>query len=206
MNRPDFDEFAALWQGEPDPAEQAQMEADARRARRRGRLLGFVDVALIALIVLGTVLGTTIAPHPMTIASGLILVVATLWLTWKRRSLRQLAATLNTSDPAAFVASSIRNARSNLRRATLGLFLLPPFLVVATVFRALLKNGGRLDQLLGGIIEWAASPRGALILLIATLMMMRLFHSRRRLRTELRRLVGLRAEYEEESRREEETQ
>jgi hypothetical protein len=203
MNRPDLDEFAALWQDELDPVEQAQMEADARRARQRGRLLGYVDAALIGLILLGTVLGTMVSPHPLTIGLAVLLVVPTIWLSWKRRGLRQMAATLNTSDPAAFVASSIRNAASDLRRATLGVFLLPPFLVGAVVFRALLKGGGDFDQLLPGITAWAASPRGAVVLPIAALMMVRLAYSRRRLRTELSRLEVLQAEYQEETRREE---
>ena len=38
MTGPDFDELAELWQGRPDPAEQARMEELAAKARRRGRL------------------------------------------------------------------------------------------------------------------------------------------------------------------------
>lgn len=200
MREPGFEELADLWQ-DPIDGEREAFEALARRARRRGRLLGYIDIALAAVIVGATLLGAFATPHPAIIGIALLLIVATLWLTWKRRSLRQMAAALNTANPAAFVESSVRSATSNLRRVTLGLVLIPPLFATAVLFRVTRRTGGEFDHLLEGIVAWASAPRGMIALTIAVLLMARLAYSRRQLRIELRRLEKLRLDYEEESRR-----
>ncbi len=195
MKEQGFEEFADLWQ-DPEEGEKEAFEALARRARRRGRLLGYLDIGLVVLIVGATLLGTLVAPHPITIGIALLLVIATAWLTWKRRGLRQMTAALNTSNPAAFIESSIRNATSNLWRATLGLILIPPLFTTAVLFRGVLRTDGRFHHLLESIAAWAGSPRGIIAITIGAVLVARLVRSRKRLRAELHRLEKLRLDYE----------
>lgn len=198
MTDPEIEELAGLWQ-EQEPAETARFEAMARRARRRGRLLGYADLALAALIVGGTIFGIFVTPRPTTIAIALLLILATIWLTLKRRGLREMASTLNTSDPTAFLESSARYAAAALRRANLSLMLIPLFMVAAILFKASLR-GGDFDQMLQAVWTWASSLRGTIALAIAILVMAAMGRSRIRLQEELRRLERMRLEYEEENR------
>ncbi|HEX8579600.1 MAG TPA: hypothetical protein VF655_08405, partial [Allosphingosinicella sp.] len=67
MSRPEFDEFAALWQDGPDPLDQAEMDSYARKARRRGRLLDYIDYAVWFLMVVLLVGGALISTSPVTL-------------------------------------------------------------------------------------------------------------------------------------------
>lgn len=199
MREPDFEDLANLWQGSEEGDREA-FEALARRARRRGRLLGYADLGLVLLLVGGILLGIFMTPHPTTIVAAIILLVATLWLSWTRRRLRQMTATLNTSDPVAFLDSSVANAKANLRRVNLSLMLMPPFVAMAIAFKGSQHSQG-IGQLPQGIWEWASSPRAMIALAVVFLLVLSLVRSRRRLRTELSRLESLRLDYEEERRR-----
>lgn len=199
MREPGFEDLADLWQ-DSEEGDREAFEALARRARRRGRLLGYADLGLILLLVGGVVLSLFMTPNPTTIVAAIVLLVATLWLSWTRRRLRQMAATLNTSDPAAFLASSIANAKANLRRVNLSLVLMPPFVGGAVVFKGSQRSKD-IEHLAQGIVEWASSPRAMIGFAIVFLFVLALFRSRRRLRGELGRLESLRLDYEEERRR-----
>lgn len=200
MREPGFEDLADLWQ-DPEGVDREAFEALARRARRRGRLLGYADLGFILLLVGGTLLGIFMTPEPTTIVAALALLVATLWLSWTRRRLRQMAATLNTSDPAAFLQSCVANAKANLRRVNLSLMLMPPFVAMAIAFKGSQHSKGGIDHLPQGILEWASSARTLIALTIVLLLVLGLVRSRRRLRAELSRLERLRLDYEEERRR-----
>lgn len=200
MREPGFDDLADLWQ-DPDDGDRKAFEALARRARRRGRLLGYADIGLVILLVGGLLPSLFMTVNPTTIAAAIVLLVATLWLSWTRRRLHQMAATLNTSSPAAFLESSVVNATANLRRVNLSLVLLPPLLAMGIVFKGSQRSEGGIDQLLQGIWEWANTPRAMIALGIIFLLALSLVRSRRRLRAELSRLESLRQDYEEEKRR-----
>ena len=199
MREPGFEDLADLWQ-DPDEGDREAFEALARRARRRGRLLGYADLGFALLLLGGILLGIFMTPHPTTIVAAIILLVATLWLSWTRRRLRQMTATRNTGDPAAFLDSSVANAEANLRRVNLSLMLMPPFVAMAVAFKGSQHSEG-LEQLPQGIWEWASSPRTLIALTVVFLFVLGLVRSRRRLRAELGRLEGLRLDYEEERRR-----
>jgi hypothetical protein len=197
MREPGYDDFADLWQ---DPADEQQeaFEALARKARRQGRLMGYADLALAVLIVGGMLLGIFMTPHPAMIGVGLALIGATLWVTWKRRQLRQMATTLNAAGRAAFLESSIRITTANLRRVTLSLAWLPLAIVGGLTARFIFRSGGHLEHPLTSVSEWASSPRGMAALTIFALIFISSLRSRTRLRAELRRLEQLRSDYEEE--------
>lgn len=201
MREPGFEELADLWQ-DPEEGDREAFEALARRARRRGRLLGYADLGFVLLLVGGILLGIFMTPHPTTIVAAIILLVATLWLSWTRRRLRQMTATLNTGDPAAFLDSSVANAKANLRRVNLSLMLTPPFVAMAIAFKGSQRSEG-IEHLPQGIWEWASSARAIIALAVVFLLALSLVRSRRRLRAELGRLESLRLDYEEERLRDE---
>jgi len=199
MREPGFEDLADLWQ-DWEEGDREAFEALARRARRRGRLLGYADLGLLVLLVGGTILGIFMTPNATTIATAILLLVATLWLSWTRRRLHQMAATLNTSGPAAFLESSVTIAKANLRRANLSLILMPPLVAMAIAFKGSQHSEG-LENLPQGILEWASSVRAMIALAVVLLFFLSVVRSRRRLRTELSRLESLRQDYEEERRR-----
>jgi hypothetical protein len=201
MREPGFEEFADLWQ-DPDNAEQEAFEALARRARRQGRMLAYMDVTLAVLLVGGSILGTLMSPSPPTMAAALGLVAATLWLTWKRRKMRQMTKSLNTGGRADFLGSSIRIANANLRRVTLTIAFFPVIVGSALIFKLTIRNGGHLEHPILAVEEWAHSYRGMFQLAVIGVILALTFRSRRRIRAELRRLEALRADYDEESRHE----
>ncbi|HEU0099794.1 MAG TPA: hypothetical protein VFQ67_13600 [Allosphingosinicella sp.] len=197
MREPGFEELADLWQ-DPDGGNREAFEAQARRARRKGRLLGYVDFAFVILLIVGIVPSLLVATGPLTVATAILMLTATLWLSWTRRRHRQMAAALNTSDTAAFLESSIANARANLRRVRLSLLLMGPCVALAIVFKGSQRSHG-IEDLGRGILEWASRPIAQIALVVVFLIVLGLFRSRRRLRVELSRLESLRLDYAEES-------
>lgn len=200
MREPGFEDLADLWQ-ESEEVNREVFEALARRARRKGRLLGYADFVLFLLIVLGIVPSLFMAPNAITITVAILLLVATLWVNWTRRRLRQKAFTLNTSEPAAFLEGSVANAKANLRRVNLSLMLMPPMIMMAIIFKVSQRSRGGIETLPQGLLEWASVPRAWAGLTVVALLLLVTFRSRRRLRRELARLENLRLEYEREKRR-----
>jgi uncharacterized ion transporter superfamily protein YfcC len=200
---PDFDELAALWQGEPDPAEKARMEALAAKARRRGRLLGYADVVLAALVIGGTLFGAFLVRGPVTLTAGLLLVVGTIWYTAKLRAARQMSRTLDTQDRESFIESSVRNARANLRRHMLGLIFVPVLVPIVLVWKVSLRNGGRIPNPLEVMLDWAQAPRGIITMCLMAAAAVITFRSLRKIKSELRQLERLRTAYRDEASRDE---
>lgn len=199
MREPGFEELVDLWQ-DPEEGDREVFEALARRARRRGRLLALADLGLVVLLVVGVLLSVFTTPHATTMVMAVVLLAATLWLSWTRRRHRQMTASLNTSDPAAFLESSVAIARANLRRVRLSLMLIGPLIVLGIVFKGSQRSDGIAD-LPQGIWEWASRPVAQIALAVLFLLVLNLFRSRRRLRAELSRLESLRLDYEQEKRR-----
>ena len=199
MREPGFEELVDLWQ-DPEDGDREVFEALARRARRRGRLLALADIGFFLVLAVGVLLSVFTTPHPMTMVMAIVLLAATVWLSLTRRRLRQMTATLNTSDPAAFLESSVAIAKANLRRVRLSLRLIGPLIVMGIVFKGSQRSEGIAD-LPQGILEWASRPVAQIALAVIFLIVLNLFRSRRRLRAELSRLESLRLDYEEEKRR-----
>ncbi|HEX9955437.1 MAG TPA: hypothetical protein VGB48_09525 [Allosphingosinicella sp.] len=199
MSRPEFDEFAALWQDGPDPLEQAEMDAYARKASRRGQLLDYIDYAVWTSLIVMFVGGAVISHSPLTLALAVPLMLATTWLTVRRRRLRQMARTLDTSDRGAFVETSLRNAAANLRRNTIGLLLIPLVMPMALTFKVSVRTGGGPQEVWEAFLIWTQTPRapvGIILLLILTALS---FRSRRRTKVEIKHLERLRRIYQVEA-------
>jgi hypothetical protein len=199
MREPGFEDLADLWQ-DPEEGDREVFERLARRARRKGRILGYADFGFILLLVGGVLLSIFMTPNPMTIGFAILLLAATLWLSWTRRRLRQMAGTLNTSDPAAFLESSVANTKANLRRVKLSCVLLPPLVAMTIAFKGSQHSDG-IANLPQGIVQWASLPRAWIALTVVLLVALSLARSRRKLRAELGRLESLQLDYEEERRR-----
>lgn len=204
MREPGFEEFADLWQA-PEENEQEVFEALARRARRHGRLLGYADLAFGLVIVAGTVLGIFMTPHPMVIVAAMLLLAATALVTWQRRKLRQMSSTLNTTDRASFLASSIRNANANLRRVNLSIVFAPSGIALAVLFKLNMRDEHFWEHPLADIAGWAMSLRGLFGLSVLAVILLLMTRSRRRIRRELRRLQQLERDYAEERQLEKES-
>lgn len=201
MTDREFEELAALW-AEPDREEQARLEAMARKARRRGRLLAYADFAWFFLIVGGSAFFAFVAPGPLTTAGILLLLVATVWLTWRRRQYRQMAQTLDTADPSSFLLSSKRVARANLRRVTLSMVAFSLLVPLTLFLKMSFRTGGDFAAVPGAMAAWALSPRGLATLAVLVLILAYTERSRRRIEAELRSLEELQRAEEEEARHE----
>ncbi|HLL31593.1 MAG TPA: hypothetical protein VK403_11400 [Allosphingosinicella sp.] len=198
MTDPELQELAELWQ-QPDAAEAEKFKALARRARRQGRYLGYADAALAVLLIGGSLLVLLASHGPVTTSAAVLLLVATIWLTWRRRKLRQMASTLDTADRQSFIESSVRSARANLRRVTVSLLALPPLVVIALLAKTSLREGGAVADPAQLLLDWARSPRGMISLAVFALLFLLGARSILRIRSELRRLEELRRAYEEEA-------
>src|SRR5687768_2375150 len=205
MIGPDLDELATLWQGEPDPAEKARMEALAAKARRRGRLLAYADVVLAGLVIGGAIFGAFLVRGPVTMGAGLLLVIGTVWFTMKLRAARQMSLTLSTRDRESFIESSMRNARANLRRYTLGLIFVPVLVPIVLVWKVSLRNGGRMPNPLEVMLDWAQSSRGIITMCLMAAAAAIMLRSQQKIKRELRQLERLRSAYREEASRDEES-
>ena len=199
MTDPDLRELAELWQ-QPDGDAQELFEAVARKARFRARFLGYADLALGLLLVAGMVLGTIMVPGPVTAGIAVLLISATIWVSFKRRALRQMSLTLDTNDRHSFIRVAARSARANYRRLTLGLWLFPPFALLAVLFKLSWRQGGELHDPLQALALWAVSTRGIIGLCGIAVIVGLLLRSWRKTRAEIRRLEALDRDYRDEDR------
>ena len=200
MSTGDLDDLATLWRAEPDAAEQEELQRLAGRARWRGRLVDYVDLAMVALVIGGSIVAAFAARSPLLMAAALVLIVASVWLTWKRRTIRQVTRDLVTTDRDSFLSGSIRHSKANLRRNTLSLVAFPLIVPLAVILKRAATTGGDPNAVLTGLAEWAGSQRGVITLSVLSLMILFLLRSRHRHKAELRRLEDLRRAYEDEAR------
>lgn len=198
MTDPELQELAELWQ-QPDAAEAEKFQSLARRARRRGRYLGYADWALALVLVGGSLFAILASPGRLTTFAAIGLLVATIWITWQRRRLRQMARTLDTADRQGFIESSVRGARANLRRVTLSIIALPPLVLLALLSRMNFRGGGNVSDPGQYLLAWTQSTRGMISLAIFALIIALSLRSIVRIKKELRSLETLRRAYEEEN-------
>jgi hypothetical protein len=198
MTDPELQELGELWR-QPDEAEAKTFQSLALRARRRGRFLAYADWALALVLVGGSLFALLASPGRLTTFAAIGLLVATVWLTWQRRRLRQMARSLDTSDRQGFIESSVRSARANLRRVTLSVIALPPLVILALLSKMSFRRGGYVSDPGQVLLDWAQSTRGMISMAIFALLIALCVRSILRIRKELRSLEALRGAYEEEN-------
>lgn len=197
----DLDEFARLWREEPSPEESKAFKQLAGKAARRARLAGYAEIGTTAIIAAAILMALLIAKGALTVAIGMVLLVVLFWSARKRHMLRRVAIIISSSDGGSLVQKEIVKCRADLRRTTIGLFLYPPAVPLAHMLVNSVAMGGSLGNywqllvkhLTAGPVGWWL---GALFALFLAYQLRAIF----RLKRELRRLQGLRAEYEEEGR------
>jgi hypothetical protein len=200
MREQGFEDFVALWT-EQENAEQQAFEAVARRARFQGRLLAYTDVVLVVMVVGISIAGALLKPSGPMLAISFVMAVSSIALTWKRRKIRQMTRTLDTSSREAFLKTSLQNVSSDLRRLTLSLIVFPLCLPVAILFKVAWRHGGHLAHPVAELAHWATSVRGMITLPIFALLGAATVRSRLKVTAELRRLKALEAAYRDESER-----
>ncbi|HEX8225678.1 MAG TPA: hypothetical protein VF605_17845 [Allosphingosinicella sp.] len=200
MTDPDLQKLAELWK-EADSAEPPQaFETMARKARRRGRIFAWLDVAAVTFILGTSLVGFLMEPGPVTMVAAIALVVTTLIVTRKRRQIKQMTRTLDTASRGAFIDTSISNAAANLRRTRLSLAFFPLGVVIALTYKMALRANGRTDLIPATFVEWVQTPRGIITMALLALLFAWGVRTARRTKRELRRLEELRAAYSEEDR------
>src|SRR4051812_7202189 len=200
MRDPSLEDFTALWTEQEDSEQQA-FEAIARKARFQGRLLAYTDIGLVVMVVGISIAGAVLKPSGLMLAISFVMAVSSIALTWKRRKIRQMAKTLDTSDRDSFLRTSLANARADLRRLTLSLIVFPLCLPVAILFKVAWRHGGHLAHPVAELAAWAVSLRGMITLPIFLLLGAATVRARLKVKAELRRLDALDDAYCEEAER-----
>lgn len=198
MTDPDLQHLADLWR-ESNPADQAMLDAMARKARRQGRLLAYADLALFGLIAGGTFFAVALEPSPVTAGIAVVMLLSTIYIMWKRRTIRQMSPSLDTADRRSFLASSVKIASANVRRITLSLTFLPVGIALASMFKIAMRSGGHIEHPVERFIAWGGSTRGILTVSIGLLFVIYTYRSRLRAKAELARLRELQKAYEDET-------
>ncbi|MEA3039516.1 MAG: hypothetical protein QOE79_2029 [Sphingomonadales bacterium] len=200
MREQGFEDFVALWT-EQENAEHQAFEAVARKARFHGRLLAYTDIVLVVMVVGISVAGAVLKPSGLMLAISFVMAVSSIALTWKRRKIRQMTRTLDTSSREAFLKTSLQNVSSDLRRLTLSLIVFPLCLPVAILFKVAWRHGGHLAHPAAELAHWATSVRGMITLPIFLFLGAATVRSRLKVKAELRRLKALEAAYRDEAER-----
>lgn len=202
MSTGDLDDLAILWRAEPEPAEREELEQLAERARRRGRLSDYADMALVAFLIVSSIVASFAARSPLLMVAAVVLVIMTVWLTIKRRRIRQMSRNLQAKDRENYIDSSIRNVTGALRRNMLSLIFFPLVVPLALLVKLGSRTGGDPQAIAAGLLAWLGSPRAAVTLATVLLIMIFVVRARRRQLMELRRLHELQRAYADETRQE----
>jgi hypothetical protein len=194
----DFDDIVALWK-EPEAGDQAMIQALAKKARRQARLIGYLDAALAVIVVVAVLFGTIMKPTPAAAAAAVMVTALIFWITWKRRSFRQMSRSLDTTGRQAFLESSIRSATVNLRRATFTLATFGPAILFGLFYRVSTRDDPEFRHPIESVVAWITTPRGILVMVVLALLFAWGIRSWLRAKAELRRWRELRDAYDEEA-------
>jgi hypothetical protein len=199
MREPGFEDFVALWTEQA--AERQAFDAVARKVRFQGRLLAYSDIVLVVMVVGISIAGAVLKPSGLMLAISVVIAGSSIAITWKRRKIRQMTRTLDTSSREGFLETSLQNARADLRRLTLSLFVFPLSLPVAVLFKAAWRHGGHLAHPLTELAAWVTSVRGMITLSVFVFLGAATVRARLKVKAELRRLKALEDAYRDESER-----
>lgn len=196
MNSSELDEYARLWRGEESAEEQRIFRRLAWRVGIKARVLRFADYGLAALILIGTLVVMTIDGTPSTLLFGILLGVAVVWGTWKRRILHQTVLLGTISSRETMIGAARERCRIELGQSNWGLLLFPLSIIVASAMKFSALTGGHVERYLPEF--FAAARRGEnplLILLLLAIGEAYFLYRSRRLRNELRMLDMLNDQY-----------
>lgn len=198
MTAPGYREFSRLWQEQVDPQEQATLHRLAKGVERTALRRRAIDAAL-ALAAIGAVVSALLihsVPTPAKLALAAVIGLIA-WTIWKRQRILESAQALAACEPDAFFTAAIGHARAELNYSTFSLWLSAP--ITLSVFALLLvpEGLGDVDLLVSEL--FGAHVRKTMALIV-TLILIYSFYIRAnfRLREQVRRLEGMRREWERE--------
>jgi hypothetical protein len=192
------DELALLWAEVAEPEEERLVETLARRASWRGRLLQYADLGGAIALAGGVAVVVLKEGGELTAVSGLLLILALAWQTWKRSTLWDVELSA-AGNRELFLADAEKAAAARLKRTELSILLLLPVSLAAMWFALALFGGA--DSFAGALGEaMARSRQTAIFIGIVAALFAHLFIARGRLRAELRRIAELARLYGEAAR------
>ncbi|SMF70848.1 hypothetical protein [Allosphingosinicella indica] len=202
MTAGDFDEFAALWTDDEQSGaeDRAIVERLAARTSWRASAVEYLEWGLAALLMIAIAAAILVEGRPAALIVGACLAGAILWSSWRRHKLRQVARDLAFGDRPSMLETAIRAARADLRRSNLGVGLILPGFMLGALLQHIAKSGGIAgfgEALIASMLR-GGPPLAGYVVLGAVIAW--LIRSNRQLRTSLRRLEDLLAEYREEER------
>ena len=203
MMEREMDDLALLWMEEAAPdGEEALVQELARGIGWRGRVMRYADLGGAVAIAAAVAMLVLMSGAASTAASGLIIVLALGWLTWKRQAYWELERSMEGANRAELLANAAGMTRARLKRTNLSLVAMAPTFLVALFF-----GYGLAEPEIDTLAEIAdiAMRRGAetvVLLAILGAFIGYLLQVRASLRRELRNITDLGIAYSEEAVRE----
>lgn len=200
MTSPELEDYARLWRGEESAEEQRVFRRLAWRVGIKARALRFADYGLAALILIATVVAMTSDTTPATLLFGVLLGIAVVWGTWKRRVLHQTMLLGAIGSRETMIGAARERCRIELGQSRWGLLLFPLSIFAASAMKFSALTGGHVERF---VPEFIAAVRHGdnplLILLLLVLGEAYFLYRSRRLRSELRVLDLLGEQYRREA-------
>jgi hypothetical protein len=190
----EYSELAALWNAPAAPAEERELEQIAERTPRRARLVQYGELLVgvaIGLAVLGAIAWRF---GPVTLVIGSLILAVLGWSAWQRHRLANVAQLIDRSDRTAYLQSLVRSKGAELRRSTIGLTLIVPVTILSAALGYVLFEWQGVEA--SSVLANQLSGARGLVTISAWLAIVALLaRSNVRLRSELRELRRLHAEY-----------
>lgn len=203
MIEQEMDDLALLWTEEAAPqGEEALAQELARGIGWRRRLMRYADLGGAVAVAAGLAMLALMSGAASTAVSGLIIVLALGWLTWKRQAYWELERSLEGANREELLANAAGLTRARLKRTNLSLIAMAPTFLLGLYF-----GYGLADPEVDTLAELVAIAeyRGVqtvVLLAILVAMIGYLLQVRASLRRELRNIEQLGAAYGEEAVRE----
>lgn len=199
----EMDDFALLWREEAAPeGEEALVQELARGIGWRGRLMRYADLGGAVAIAAAVAMLVLTSGAASTATSGLVIVLALGWLTWKRQAYWELERGLEGANREELLANAAGMTRARLKRTNLSLFAMAPTFLLALFFGYGLKEPevDTLSEFLA--VAVIRGVETVLVLAFLGAVIGYLVQVRASLRRELRNIQQLGAAYSEEAGRE----
>jgi len=193
----DFPLYAELWQEQIDPEELAGLQAMAKNIERTARWKRLFDFSMAALFV--AVTGLFLWLHPVSLPAKLgfaLLLAGAAWTVWRRQEMTRAAQATAIRDPHEFFAKAIGNVRSEVNVSTVSLLFMIPTLILCFLFISAARGVDAAELLLREL-RGQNLAKTVILSIIFVLCSIYFVRDNLRMREQLRRLEGMRREWDE---------